>query len=110
MNDSDSKAATTRPLFVDNRDGNTTARAIRAHLGALRSEDRTSAELCIASCSFNPQGLELIAEEARHVPRIRLLLGADPTPEALRPRRMPPDPNRFKHLPHCRPSRRMRSI
>jgi len=84
--------ATARPLFVDNRDGNTLARAITTHLAALRREDRIPAELCVASCYFNLQGLELIAGEARHVPRIRLLLGADPTPEALLPRRMPHDP------------------
>jgi len=77
----------TKPVFVDNRDGNTLARAITTHLAAPRQEGRTPAELCVASCYFNPQGLELIAGEARHVPRIRLLLGADPTPEALRPRR-----------------------
>jgi len=81
-----------RPLFVDNRDGNTLARAITAHLAALRREGRIPAELCVASCYFNPQGLELISREARHVPRIRLLLGADPTPEALLPRRTPYDP------------------
>jgi len=81
-----------KPLFIDNRDGNTLARVIVGHLAALRREGRTPSEMCVASCYFNPQGLELIAEEARHVPRIRLLLGADPTPEAMRPRREPKDP------------------
>jgi len=80
------------PLFIDNRDGNTLARAIEAHLAALRREGRIPAELCVASCYFNPQGLDLIADEAWHLPRIRLLLGADPTPEALLPRRTPSDP------------------
>ncbi len=83
---------TSRPLFIDNRDGNTLARAITTHLAALRREGHVPAELCVASCYFNPQGLELIAREARHIPRIRLLLGADPTPEALLPRRTPYDP------------------
>ena len=41
---------------------------------------------------LNPQGLELIYDEARHVPKIRLLLGAEPTPETLIPRRSPFDP------------------
>jgi hypothetical protein len=81
-----------RPVFVDNRDGNTLARAITSHLAALRCEGQTPAELCVASCYFNPQGLELIAGEAQYVPRIRLLLRADPTPEALLPRRTPYDP------------------
>ena len=81
-----------RPAFIDNRDGNTLARAITGHLKALRRDGQTPAELCVASCYFNPQGLELIAGEARHLPRIRLLLGADPTPEALLPQRTPYDP------------------
>ncbi|MFQ5506111.1 MAG: phospholipase D-like domain-containing protein [Planctomycetota bacterium] len=46
----------------------------------------------MASACFNPQGLELLARDLGHVPRVRLLLGADPTPEALRPRRRPTDP------------------
>ena len=81
-----------RPLFVDNQDGNTLARAIKAHLEALRDAGKTPAELCVTSAYFNPQGLELLARELRHVPRIRLLLGAEPTPEALLPRRRPDDP------------------
>ena len=92
MSGQEHSAETVRPVFVDNRDGNTLARAITTHLGALRREGQIPAELCVASCYFNPQGLELIASEARHVPRIRLLLGADPTPEALLPRRTPYDP------------------
>ena len=76
-----------KPLFVDNRDGNTLARAITTHLEVLRREGQTPDELCIASCYFNPQGLELLSREAQHIPRIRLLLGADPTPEAVLPRR-----------------------
>jgi superfamily II DNA/RNA helicase len=92
MSDDERSIEAAKPLFIDNRDGNTLARAITAHLAALRREGRTPAELCVASCYFNPQGLELIATEARYVPRIRLLLGADPTPEALLPRRNPYDP------------------
>ena len=92
MSDQEHSTGSVRPVFVDNRDGNTLARAITTHLAALRRDGRTPAELCVASCYFNPQGLELIANEARHVPRIRLLLGADPTPEALLPRRTPYDP------------------
>ena len=80
------------PQFVDNRDGNTLARAIKEHLAKLRTAGRTPTDLSIASCYFNPQGLELIAEEAGHVPRIRLLLGSDPTPEAARLVRKPGDP------------------
>ena len=92
MTDWERGTETVRPVSVDNRDGNTLARAITIHLEALRRVGRTLAELCVASCYFNPQELELIANEARHVPRIRLLPGGDPTPEALLPRRTPYDP------------------
>ncbi len=90
LDESDAPAA--RPLFIDNREGNTLARAITAHLATLRRAGLIPAELCVASCYFNPQGLELIAGEVRHVPRVRLLLGADPTPEAFLPQRTPYDP------------------
>ena len=92
MSDRERSAGIVNPVLVDNRDGNTLAHAITTLLAALRRDGRTPAELCVASCYFNPQGLELIAGEARHVPRIRLLLAADPTPEALPPRRTPYDP------------------
>lgn len=81
-----------KPVFVDNRDGNTLARALTGHLGALREQGKSPDELCVASCYFNPQGWELLAREATHLPRIRLLLGADPTPESLVPERSPFDP------------------
>jgi hypothetical protein len=81
-----------RPIFVDNRDDNTLARALVSHLRALRTRGRAVSELCVASCYFNPPGLQLIAQEARRVPHIRLLLGADPTPEPLRLPRTPYDP------------------
>jgi hypothetical protein len=82
----------TKPVFIDNRGGNTLARAIGGHLAALREKGETPEELCVASCYFNPQGLELIADEARNIPHLRLLLGADPTPESMLPRRTPYDP------------------
>ena len=80
------------PAFVDNRNGNTLARAITRHVAALRQCGRVPAELSVASAYFNPQGLELIAAEARHIGKIRLLLGVEPEPEAIRARRGPFDP------------------
>jgi len=79
-------------VFVDNRDGNTLQKAIIEHLGTLRENRTIPDELCIASAYFNPQGLELIADEAKYVKNIKLLLGAEPAPEALIPRRKPQDP------------------
>ncbi len=81
-----------KPVFVDNQDGNTMARAIVDRLAELRGLGATPDELCVASAYFNPEGLELLAGEARHLGRIRLLLGSEPTPEAARPVRGPLDP------------------
>jgi len=92
MSDQGRGAESLKSVFVDNRDGNTLARAITSHLAPLRQEGQCPAELCVASCYFNPHGLELIASEARRIPHIWLMLGADPTPVALLPRRTPYDP------------------
>ena len=92
MSDRERSAGIVKPVFVDNRDGNTLARAITSHLEALRRAGRIPAELCVATCYLNPQRLELIAGEARHVPRIRLVLGADPTAGSMLRRRPPYDP------------------
>ena len=81
-----------KPLFVDNRDGNTLARAIREVLDADQVAGTLLDELCIATAYFSPQGLELIAERLTGIPRIRLLLGAEPIPESARRRRDPFDP------------------
>ena len=81
-----------KPVFIDNRDGNTLATALNTWLKALRSESTVPVEMCISSAYFNPQGFELIRDELRHVRRIRLLLGAEPTPEAVVARRSPYDP------------------
>ncbi len=82
----------TRPLFIDNRSANTLDRAIVQHLQTLRGEQKMLWEVCIASCFFNLPGFDLIAEELAKVDQIRLLLGAEPVPESLRPRRRPEDP------------------
>ena len=80
------------PNFVDNQDGNTLSRAIKKHLKILREGDDTPDELCISTAYFNPNGLQSIAEEARAVGHIKLLLGAEPTPDSMRPVRFPGDP------------------
>jgi hypothetical protein len=80
------------PYFVDNREGNTLARAIREQLRELRAAGWLPGELCIASAYFNPEGWKLLAEELRELSSIRLLLGADPVPEAQHPHRQPADP------------------
>jgi hypothetical protein len=82
----------TRPLFVDNRNGNTLDRAILQHLRALRDEQALPFGLDIASAFFNLQGFDLIAEELERVGKVRLLLGADPLPESKWPMRRLDDP------------------
>ncbi|MCC6673330.1 MAG: helicase [Planctomycetes bacterium] len=82
-----------RPVFVDNQNGNTLARALAGHLEALRRAGQSPAELCICSAYFNPPGLHLIADELDRVPRSRILLGAEPVPEWGMPPREPGDPD-----------------
>lgn len=81
-----------KPVFIDNQNGNTLATAITQHLAALRQSETPPDELCVATAYFNPGGLEMIAGETRHLSRIRLLLGAEPTHEAAIQPRSPDDP------------------
>ena len=83
------------PEFIDNRRGNTLDKALLSHLGTHREAGMVVPELCIATAYFNPQGLQLIAAEVDHVGHLRLMLGAEPRPEAeMRPREPndPPEP------------------
>lgn len=88
-----------RPLFVDNRNGNTLDRAMSRHLRALRDEEAMLWEVCIATAFFNPQGFGLLADEIERVTKVRLLLGAEPVPESRWPQRQPGDPpeQEFEH-------------
>ena len=81
-----------KPLFIDNRDGNTFARAIRTHLEALRKTGESPDELCIATGYFNAAGWLQVATEAERLGKVRLLLGAEPTPGAEMAPRLPGDP------------------
>jgi hypothetical protein len=90
----------TRPLFVDNQNGNTLSKALAQHLRALRGEGRMPWELCIATAFFNLGGYRLLADDLDRVGKVRLLLGVEPTPEAVRPQRQPrddPEPDFTRH-------------
>src|SRR5947207_473258 len=78
-----------RPFFVDNRDGNTMAAALRAHLHTLLQQQEFIFSVDIATAFFNVPGFDLLARELSRVPKVRLLLGAEPKPEA---ERVPPQP------------------
>ncbi len=88
----DPSLSTTRPLFIDNRNGNSLDRAIARHLNALRAEAALPWGLDIASAFFNVPGFNLIADGVEHLAKVRLLLGAEPTPESAMPHRQPGDP------------------
>ncbi len=83
----DPSLSTTRPLFIDNRNGNSLDRAIARHLNALRAEAALPWGLDIASAFFNVPGFNLIADGVEHLAKVRLLLGAEPTPESAMPHR-----------------------
>lgn len=81
-----------RPIFIDNRDGNTLDRSIARHLQALRSESALPWGLDIATAFFNVGGFNLVADDLAGLAKVRLLLGAEPRPEAERRHREPSDP------------------
>jgi len=73
-----------KPEFVDNRHGNTMLAALRGHLCWLAETYVRPVELPIASGYFNPEGFGTLADLLERLPRIRLLLGAEPTPPRAR--------------------------
>lgn len=81
-----------RPEFVDNRNGNTLVVALRGHLDWLAETYAEAVELSVATGYFNPEGFVLIADRLERLPKVRLLLGAEPTPPPARPIRKPGDP------------------
>ena len=81
----------TGPYFIDNRERNTFARSIRDHLEALRNSGDSPDELCIATGYFNAAGWLQVAKETERLGRVRLLLGAEPSPGAEMTPRKPGD-------------------
>ena len=82
-----------RRPFVDNRDGNTVASALRA----FAEYDGHQRPIAIASGYFDLGGFLSIAETLECAPEVRILLGTEPEPP--RPRRIslpgaPPPENR----------------
>ena len=78
--------------FVDNRKGNTLAKSIRDHLQTLRKAGESPEELCIATGYFNAEGWLQVAQEAERLGKVRLLIGAEPTPSTEMAFRQPGDP------------------
>jgi len=81
-----------RPYFLDNRDGNTLDKALCEHLSVLRERAQFVFSLDIATAFFNVPGFDLLADEFCQTAKVRLLLGAEPKPEAERVLPQPGDP------------------
>ena len=77
-----------KPEFVDNRQGNTLAEALKAYLEWLATY-AVPTDLSIATGYFNPEGYFLIADQLEGLQSTRLLLGAEPIPDYLGQHRKP---------------------
>lgn len=76
-----------QPEFVDNLDGNTLERALRARLEYLFQILSEAPVVSIATGYFNPEGFGKLADLLRRTAKVRLLLGAEPLPAARFPER-----------------------
>ncbi len=81
-----------KPEFVDNRNGNTLKAALAGHLEHRIAIGQPPTEVCIASAYFNPAGFAQVAAQLERVPKVRLMLGAEPSPESGMVKRKPFDP------------------
>jgi len=68
-----------KPEFVDNRDGNTLAAALRGHIDWAHAAYREPLSLAVATGYFNAEGFAELAEQLDGLAGVRLLLGAEPT-------------------------------
>ncbi|MXR51368.1 helicase [Halovenus sp. WSH3] len=83
---------TERPQFVDNRNGNTLARAIDEYLDYLDGRLQDQPDLDVVTGYFNPRGYFSIADGLEHVGQVRLLIGAQPDQEGIERWRQPEEP------------------
>lgn len=82
----------TSPEFIDNRSGNTLAAALRQRLVHLAASLKVPVDVAIATGYFNPEGYGRVADALATAGKIRLLLGAEPTPPPVKPVRHLSDP------------------
>jgi hypothetical protein len=80
-----------KPEFVDNREL-TMVEALRSHLDWLHNTYKDPIEVSIATGYFNPEGFAMLASRLEILPRVRLLLGAEPIPPAALSERQPGEP------------------
>jgi hypothetical protein len=87
------------PQFITNQNGNTLLAALQTAIPdattAARGFSETPAalaEICIATAFISPAGFGALAERLEQAGHVRLLIGAEPEPQARRPFRKPGDP------------------
>lgn len=89
-----------RPDLITNQDGNTLLAALRAAIPdapalaapGMAEAPASLAEVAIATAFVSPSGFAAVAPQLDQAARVRLLLGAEPAPEAWRAVRRPGDP------------------
>src|SRR5690242_1715874 len=82
----------TQPEFVDNRHGNTLGLALIARIEHLAATLKSPVTLSIATGYFNPEGFAVVAGSLGSLRSMRLLLGAEPIPPAVKRARRLDDP------------------
>ncbi|MCL1593810.1 MAG: helicase, partial [Actinomycetia bacterium] len=75
------------PVFATNRPdvGETVAEQVNVLFAGAREHLAVAPDVAIATAYLNPGGFVLVADELEQVPRVRLLLGAEPDPTTSRP-------------------------
>ncbi|MEH2576519.1 helicase-related protein [Bradyrhizobium sp. AZCC 1708] len=88
-----------KPEFIDNRGGNTLLAALQTAIPdspiiapGVSEVTPALSEISIATAFMSPAGFGAVADRLDQAARVRLLLGAEPEPEARRTRRRPGDP------------------
>ncbi len=93
--------------FIDNRNGNTLARALANTLEksdpSRKDQSSLPSELRLATAFFSPAGFKHIADHLKGIPDVRLLLGADPSGLPI------PDQKRLDEKPDDRERRRIKT-
>lgn len=81
-----------QPEFITNQDGNTLLEALKAAVPAslvttipdIGEQEGRVTEISIATAFMSPAGFGAVAEQLEQADSIRLLIGAEPEPEAIR--------------------------
>lgn len=78
----------TKPEFADNQ-ALTMRDALNQHLDWLGRTQTSAPDVSIASGYFDPLGFALVANQLQRLPKVRLLLGAEPITPPAKPRPQP---------------------